>query len=41
VIDADGAIRHRDVRPLGLFRPKDDDVLAAVRDAQAGQNRER
>ena len=33
VIDGDGAIRHRDVRPLGLFRPKDDDVLTAVRAA--------
>jgi peroxiredoxin Q/BCP len=34
VIDAKGIIRHRDVRPLGLFRPKDDDVLAAIRKAQ-------
>jgi peroxiredoxin Q/BCP len=34
VIDADGIIRHRDVRPLGLFRPKDDDVIAAIRKAQ-------
>jgi peroxiredoxin Q/BCP len=34
VIDADGIIRHRDVRPLGLFRPKDDEVLRAIRDAQ-------
>ncbi|HKO44106.1 MAG TPA: peroxiredoxin [Pyrinomonadaceae bacterium] len=30
VIDRDGIIRHRDVRPLGLFRPKDDDVLKAI-----------
>src|SRR5712675_2818647 len=29
VIDANGIIRHRDVRPLGLFRPKDDDIIAA------------
>lgn len=35
VIDADGIIRHRDVRPLGLFRPKDDDVIAAIRKAQS------
>lgn len=33
VIDADGVIRHRDVRPLGLFRPKDEDVLRAIREA--------
>ena len=34
VIDANGIIRHRDVRPLGLFRPKDDEVIAAIREAQ-------
>jgi peroxiredoxin Q/BCP len=34
VIDADGILRYRDVRPLGLFRPKDDEVLAAIREAQ-------
>jgi thioredoxin-dependent peroxiredoxin len=34
VIDRNGVIRYRDVRPLGLFRPKDDDVLRAIRDAQ-------
>jgi len=34
VIDANGIIRHRDVRPLGLFRPSDDDVIAAIRKAQ-------
>jgi peroxiredoxin Q/BCP len=34
VIDANGILRYRDVRPLGLFRPKDDDVLRAIRDAQ-------
>jgi peroxiredoxin Q/BCP len=33
-IDAIGIIRHRDVRPLGLFRPKDDDIIAAIRNAQ-------
>ena len=33
VIDADGVIRYRDVRPLGLFRPKDDDTIAAIRAA--------
>ena len=30
VIDREGMIRYRDVRPLGLFRPKDDDVLKAI-----------
>jgi thioredoxin-dependent peroxiredoxin len=30
VIDAQGVIRYRDVRPLGLFRPKDDDILRAI-----------
>ena len=34
VIDAEGVIRYRDVRPLGLFRPKDVDVLEAIREAQ-------
>jgi peroxiredoxin Q/BCP len=34
VIDRNGIIRHRDVRPLGLFRPKDDDIIAAIRKAQ-------
>lgn len=34
VIDANGVIRHRKVQPLGLFRPKDDEVLGAIRAAQ-------
>jgi peroxiredoxin Q/BCP len=34
VIDAEGRLRHRKVQPLSLFRPKDDDVLAAIRAAQ-------
>lgn len=34
VIDGNGVIRYRDVRPLGLFRPKDDEVLKAIRDAR-------
>src|SRR5947208_13789962 len=34
VIDRNGLIRYRDVRPLGLFRPKDDDIIAAIRKAQ-------
>ena len=34
VIDRNGVIRYRDVRPLGLFRPKDDDIIKAIREAQ-------
>lgn len=34
VIDAEGIIRYRDVRPLGLFRPKDDDTIRAIKEAQ-------
>jgi peroxiredoxin Q/BCP len=41
VIDPNGITRHRDVRPLGLFRPKDDDIIRAIRAAQSLRNRER
>ncbi len=34
VINRDGVITYRDVRPLGLFRPKDDDTIAAIKAAQ-------
>ena len=34
VIDANGSVRYRDVRPIGLFRPKDDDIIKAIREAQ-------
>lgn len=34
VIDANGILRYRDVRPLGLFKPKDDTTLAAIKSAQ-------
>ena len=34
VIDAQGSVRYRDVRPLGLFRPKDDEVLKAISEAR-------
>lgn len=34
VIDRNGVITYRDVRPLGLFRPKDDDTIAAIGAAQ-------
>ena len=34
VIDAKGTLRYSDVRPIGLFKPKDDDNIAAIRAAQ-------
>jgi peroxiredoxin Q/BCP len=34
VINGDGVITYRDVRPLGLFRPKDDDTIAAIKAAR-------
>lgn len=34
VIDADGVIRYRDVRRLGLIRPKDDEVIKAIEAAK-------
>ncbi len=37
VIDAQGRVSHRDVRPLGLFRPRDADTIAAVRRAQGAR----
>ena len=30
VIDARGILRYREVRPLGLFRPRDDEVIKAI-----------
>ncbi len=38
VVDGAGVIRHHKVQPLSLFRPKDDDVLAAIRAAQGQVN---
>ena len=35
VIDAAGILSYRDVRPVGLFRPRDGDTIAAIRRAQA------
>jgi len=35
VIDPKGVLRHSDIRPLGLFRPKDDDVLRAINAAKS------
>src|SRR5918912_516961 len=34
VIDAEGRVRHNKAQPLSLFRPKDDEVLDAIRAAQ-------
>jgi peroxiredoxin Q/BCP len=35
VIDKDGKIRHHQIQSLSLFRPKDDEVLTAIRAANA------
>lgn len=35
VIDAEGFIRYRKVQALSLFRPKDDEIIAAIRAAGA------
>ena len=34
VIDAEGRVRHNRAEALSLFRPKDDEVLAAIREAR-------
>lgn len=34
VIDAEGVIRYRKVQPVSLLRPKDDEIIAAIRAAQ-------
>jgi peroxiredoxin Q/BCP len=34
VIDANGILRYSDVRPIGLFKPKDDATIAAIKAAQ-------
>lgn len=35
VIDRDGIIRHRDVRRVGLIRPRDDEIIQAIRATQS------
>lgn len=34
VIDADGILRYSDIRPIGLSKPKDDAIIAAIKAAQ-------
>jgi peroxiredoxin Q/BCP len=34
VVDAEGRVRHNKAQALSLFRPKDDEVLAAIRAAK-------
>src|SRR5262245_9484223 len=36
VIDPKGILRHADIRPLGLFRPKDDETIRAINEAKSG-----
>lgn len=38
VIDGNGILRYRDVRPIGLFKPKDDATIAAIKEASNGGN---
>jgi thioredoxin-dependent peroxiredoxin len=38
VIDAQGKLRYRDVRALGLLKPKDDVIISAIREAQRGNH---
>jgi peroxiredoxin Q/BCP len=38
VIDAHGRLRYKDVRPLGLLKPKDDVIISAIREAQGGKD---
>jgi peroxiredoxin Q/BCP len=37
VIDGEGILRHRKVQPLGLFRPRDDDILKEIGKALDGK----
>jgi len=39
VIDASGIVRHSDIRPLGLFKPKDDETIAAINAARNAAQR--
>lgn len=34
VIDARGIVRYRKIEPVSLFRPKDEEIIAAIRAAQ-------
>ena len=36
VIDAQGILRHSDVRPVGLIRPKDDAIISAIKEYTHG-----
>ena len=36
VIDAQGTLRYSDVRPVGLIRPKDDAIIAAIKEYTHG-----
>ena len=35
VVDARGVVRHLKVQPLSLFRPRDEEIIGAIRAAQA------
>jgi len=36
VIDPQGVLRYSDVRPVGLIRPKDDAIIAAIKEYSNG-----
>jgi len=35
VIDGEGVLRYSDIRPIGIFKPKDDKTLEAIKAAQS------
>ena len=35
VIDSRGIVRHRKVQPLSIFRPRDDEIIEAIRAAES------
>ena len=35
VIDGKGVLRYADIRPIGIFKPKDDKTLEAIKSAQS------
>jgi hypothetical protein len=37
VIDPQGKVTYRKVRPIGLFRPSDDEVLAEIKKAASAR----
>ena len=38
VVDAEGIIRYRKVETISLFRPRDEEIIEAIRAAQQKKN---